>query len=454
MYGQFLGLSLVILVVGMTTIGLWIQAEVKESVMARTAGVTALYVDSFVAPLLSEMADDGGISERARDELDALLADTGLGREIVAFKVWAPDGTVVYSQDPQLEGVWFEPEPGLIAAFGGDVVSELSSLDKAENALEAQLWDELIETYAPVRADGVGDVIAVSEFYQRPDALLADISAARLRSWAIVGAATLLMYLLLAGIVRRASGTIARQRSELEHNVADLRAALEENQRLHDRTRHAAERTTEVNERYLARISADLHDGPAQSIALALLRLDAGSAVVDDGDRVDAPKEVRHALDSALTDLRFIARGLRLPELEGLSPTETIHRAVEDISRITGRVALLDCRDLPETLPLSVKMTLYRVLYETLSNSVRHAPSARSWVSVAGGPVSVTLEVGDDGPGFDPDSDPGHQALGLAGLRDRVRVLGGSFSVASAAATGTVVRVVLPRVAAEEPADG
>lgn len=453
--GQFLTLSLLILLVGMTTIGLWIQAEVRQAVIARTAGVTALYVDSFVAPLLEGMGRGEGISADDREQLDSLLADTGLGREIVAFKVWAADGTVVYSPDPLLVGARFEPEAALVAAFSGEVVSQLSDLDDPENALEAERWDALIETYAPVRVGGAGDVIAVSEFYQNPDALLADIDAARQRSWAIVGVATGVMYLLLVGIVRRASGTIARQRSELQRNLSDLQSTLEENRQLHDRTRRAAERTTEINERFLHRISADLHDGPAQNVALALLRLDALTAADDGRTRAAPPfEEVRHALDSALTDLRSIASGLRLPEIDSLSPEATIRRVVEDVGRITGRRPTLECRDLPETLPLPIKRAIYRVLHEALSNSFRHAADAKSWVVVTGNTSAVTIEVADDGPGFEITDDPGVGALGLAGMRERARLLGGTFSVVSGSGEGTVVKVVLPTVAAEEASDG
>jgi signal transduction histidine kinase len=82
------------------------------------------------------------------------------------------------------------------------------------------------------------------------------------------------MYLLLAGFIQQASDTIARQELSLRTQVAQLTDLLEQNAELHERVRRAATRTTALNERVLRRISAELHDGPAQELGLALLRLD------------------------------------------------------------------------------------------------------------------------------------------------------------------------------------
>jgi len=78
---------------------------------------------------------------------------------------------------------------------------------------------------------------------------------------------TLLMYLLLAGFIGRASDTIGRQELALRDQVARLTELLAQNVELHERVRRAATRTTALNERFLRRISADLHDGSAQELS-------------------------------------------------------------------------------------------------------------------------------------------------------------------------------------------
>ena len=147
--GQFLVLSLVILVGGMLTIGLWVQSAVEEAVVNRTSGVTALYVDSFVGPIVQ--ASPGDLSTDDKRRLDQLISHTALGSQIVSFKIWSPDGEILYSPNPELVGRTFEVEEHLGRALDGEVVAEVTSLDEPENEFERQRWDTLIETYAPIR---------------------------------------------------------------------------------------------------------------------------------------------------------------------------------------------------------------------------------------------------------------------------------------------------------------
>ena len=454
--GQFLMLSLVILIAGMSVIGLWVQREIEEAVTTRTAGVTALYVDSFIGPHLQEFGETQRFSAQDISELDRLLQETPLGSQVVSFKLWTEDGRILYSPNPTLVGKGFEPEADLVDAFSGEVVSHISDLSAAENAYESQFWDSLIETYAPVRDEQSGQIVAVSEFYQLPDALEADLRSARLQSWLIVGIATLAMYLVLVGLVRRASNMIGSQRVELEDKVNHLHRTLDENEKLQERMRQAASRTTAINERYLHRISADLHDGPAQDVSVALLRIEALAASYLNGpdgssrDRAVADlATVQTALDSALTELRTIARDLRLPEIEQASLADAAWRAIRDFERLTGKEVHAEIGDVPAAAPLPVKIAVYRVLQEALANSNRHADGARQTVRITSGSNEVCLEVIDDGSGFETHQTARHDALGLAGMRERVEILGGDFEVQSEPTRGTRVRACLPLVIPE-----
>jgi signal transduction histidine kinase len=443
--GQFLLFSLMVLVAGMVSVGLWIQREVKEAVTHRTAEVTALYVNSFVSPQVRLLNGNSPLSPTDVEAFDRLLTETALGSDIVAFKLWAADGTVLYSPNGALIGRTFDTHPELERAFAGDIVAELSDLSNPDNVYERQLWDSLIETYAPVRLEGSQQVVAVAEFYQNPVHLLGEIRSAQLRSWLFVGAATLIMYLLLLERVRRVSNIIASQRDELEGNVTRLSDLLAQNRRLQDRMQAAAGRTAALNEKYLHRISADLHDGPAQNVSLALLRLEdldhnIGNLPSDDEDL----NTVRSSLDSALADLRSIARGLRLPEIQDLSPVDTARRVLKDFERATGREVEFEHGEVPTKAPLSLKITIYRVLQEALANSFRHANGASQMVTMTSNGNDLNLEIFDDGVGFDPQSARGEGALGLIGMRERVELLGGRFEVTNRTPTGTRIQVCLP----------
>jgi signal transduction histidine kinase len=449
--GRFLLFSLLVLLTGMVTIGLWIQHEIGEAVTHRTAEVTALYVNSFVSPHLQSLTETSPLEPHAVEAFDELLDGTALGRDIVAFKIWAADGTVLYSANPGLIGQNFDTRGQLAEAFAGSLVSEVSDLSKPENVYEAQSWDSLIETYTPVRLSDTGDIVAVAEFYQRPDSLLSDIRRAQVRSWLFVGAATVIMYLLLAGNVRRVGNIMKSQQDALEGNVNRLRDLLSSNKKLQDRMREAAGKTTALNEKYLHRISADLHDGPAQNVALALLRMESlGDALKEDAGTNDRSREfedlstVQSSLDSALADIRSIAQGLRLPEIEGLAPADTARRVIHDFERVTGKTVEFLSRDVPGWAPLPVKITIYRVLQEALANGYKHAGEANQSVTMTSDGSELSLEIVDDGPGFDSTVALGDETLGLSGMRERVEMLGGRFEVANGAGSGTTVRARLP----------
>lgn len=449
---QFLLLSFLILLSGMLIIGIWVGQQIETGVVNRTAAVTALYVDSFIAPHLQELARTDQLDTTHLETLGSLLTGTPLGQRIVAFKVWGPDGRILYSTNPALIGRKFPISAELALAFAGEVHAEISSLSEPENEFEREQWPRLIETYAPVRVNGASTIIAVSEFYQTTDELEREVRAAQLRSWLVVGAATLAMYLLLAGLVGRASRTILVQQSDLRDKVTQLTELLTQNEQLHDRVRRAAARTTALNERFLRRVSADLHDGPGQDMGLALLRIEAVADVcaacpvaVAKGRTVsDDFRTVQSALKSALADLRAISAGLRLPEIKRLSPVEIIERAARDYERKTGVAVTLTMNGVHPEAPLPVKITLYRLLQESLANGFRHAGRVGQWVTVTGSEGQLAIEVADSGKGFDPQVVTADSHLGLAGMRERVEILGGTFEIVSAPGEGTVVRAQLP----------
>jgi signal transduction histidine kinase len=162
-------------------------------------------------------------------------------------------------------------------------------------------------------------------------------------------------------------------------------------------------------------------------------------------DRVVADLEtVEIALNSALTELRTIARDLRLPEIQELSPADTARRVIRDFERLTGKTVDAEFVDLPAAAPLPVKIAVYRVLQEALANSYRHAEGSRQTVRIIAESDQICLEIIDDGSGFVTHQTARHDALGLAGMRERVEMLGGDFELQSEPTRGTRVRACLP----------
>lgn len=453
---RYLLLSLFVVVLGGGVVAYALGQLIETSAINRTTAVTALYVESFVAPELQSLASGTSLTPSEIASLQGLLADSALTQKVVSFRVWSIDGEVLYSPYANLIGQHFDMSGERGAAAAGAVIGDISDLSDPENVYERQHWSHLIEIYLPVRATSSSKIIAVAEFYQLPDELEAEVNQDRLIAWAMVGGAAILAYLALVRVVRQGSETIVRQQGELRRRVGELSRLLDQNATLNDRIRQSAARTTALTEMERRRIGADLHDGPSQTLAFAMLRLDDVESRLDaagspgDADLV----AVRGALQEALLDMRTIAAGLRTPELERADPAEIVRRAVADHDRRAGSTVALDLDGIPAEAPLATKIALYRILSEALSNAARHGGGAPVGVSVrATGDGQLLVEVRDAGPGFDADRPPGPGHLGLAGMRERAELLGGRFELETSPRHGATVRAYLPLelVAGAEP---
>ena len=102
-------------------------------------------------------------------------------------------------------------------------------------------------------------------------------------------------------------------------------------------------------------------------------------------------------------------------------------------------------RDLPEQAPLAVKIALYRIIQEALTNAWRHAGGNDLRLEIAREGLELQVTIADAGPGFDPAmlNGAGDQ-LGLTGMRERAESLGGRFWVESTPQGGTQVVALLP----------
>jgi signal transduction histidine kinase len=449
---QFMLLSFPILLAGTLFIGHWIGQQVEASVVHRVGGVTALYVDSFIAPHAQALLRSDDLTDADRGAIDALIADTPLGKKIAGLKIWRPDGLVLYSSMPGQTGKHFEIEDGLVAALRGEISSEISERNDLER--HGQPLPRVIETYTPIRAARQGRIIAVAEFYQVPDEVDREAGAAQRQSWMTFAATMLTMYVALFAVVRRGSETIVRQQKDLSEKVAELTALNEQNTALHQRVKRAAERATALNVNFLQRLSADLHDGPGQDLGFALMQLKTVDSTCPAPDSPRCPAgtlaPVRAAVQSALDDLRAISADLQLPDIRHLTLPELVARVVRDYEAKTGSKVQLACsvHDVPASS--RIKITLCRVLQESLANAYRHAQGKNCHVTVTGDDDNLAIEVRDEGPGFQPGNGRRHGRLGLAGMRERVEVVGGTFTIQSAAGQGTVVRAALPLASREE----
>lgn len=235
-----------------------------------------------------------------------------------------------------------------------------------------------------------------------------------------------------------AMATIQRDISELRQHENALRDIADQRARLLTRLVQAQE-----DER--AQIAADVHDDSVQSLAVVDLRIgmlrrrllrDAPGLVATLDEVQESVSDATDRLRHLLFDLESPTRGARLGE--ALEQAAEVAFADTDVTwRVTGRTHL----DLPD----GERVTAYRVAKEAMVNARKHADAAEVVVEVAGDEETVVVTVSDDGRGIAPGEDrerPGHR--GLAGMRDRALVAGGTVDVQARPGGGTEVRLRLP----------
>jgi signal transduction histidine kinase len=194
------------------------------------------------------------------------------------------------------------------------------------------------------------------------------------------------------------------------------------------------------------RWARELHDETLQGLgALRLLlaaarrRGDAKQTELAVDEAIEHLQEEIENLHAIISDLRPAALdelGLR-PALEALLERRSDHGALA----IDSELVLPDPNARGDDLEPEIESTIYRLVQEALTNVVRHASARRVRVAVIATASAVSIEVIDDGVGFAPDAS--RSGFGLAGMRERAFLAGGTVTIDSGAA-GTVVRAELP----------
>lgn len=432
------------IVTTMAVLASWMSNRIESGVLATMAAASSFYMESHVSPLLQGLGEKRELPPEVVAGLDTLSKDPVFHRHIVSIKIWASDGRVLYAPDKSVIGRRYPLSVQLLAALAGRTEVEYDRLTAEENEPEKALGVPLAEIYSPIRDGGSGRVIAVAEFYAIADSLQDELSRTRLECWIIVGLISLLVLSALVGLISGDGATIVRQERALQDRVEQLSRLLVQNEDLRDRLLEARRGAVETNERVLRRIGADLHDGPAQLIGLALLRLDN---LLPEDREPDIPamrrelEKIRTALTNSLSEVRAVSSGIAPPALDRVTPADAVEMAIENHEQLTGTEVTRELEPLPSSLPSLLKTCLYRFAQEGLTNAFRHARGSGQVVRAGVMQGTMYLEVEDDGPGFALDYVPSTQrGLGLAGLRDRVESLGGRFVIRSEKGRSTVLR--------------
>jgi signal transduction histidine kinase len=214
---------------------------------------------------------------------------------------------------------------------------------------------------------------------------------------------------------------------------------------------------TAASERRLTRFGFDLHDGPMQDIAamaadLRLFRKQLGPLLENSKDSVVALgriDDLEARLVSVDGELRELARSLQSPAGLRIPVEEAIKHEVDSLRNRSGIVAELSIQGNFDGLTASQKITLMRIVQEALSNVRDHSEAETVKVRLTATRSRLGLEIVDDGRGFDVEERLLQAAragrLGLVGMGERIRLLGGRFELESTPGGPTRVRASIPR---------
>jgi PAS domain S-box-containing protein len=212
----------------------------------------------------------------------------------------------------------------------------------------------------------------------------------------------------------------------------------------HVRLQHQAEQLAVLEERQ--RLARELHDSVTQALYSVTLYADA-ARMAHSAKRWTALErnlqEVRNMAREAMYDMRLLVFELRpvMLETEGLvSALRTRLAAVEGRSGLKTEVRVEGER----RLPIALEQELYRIAQEALNNVVKHAQAKEVDVIIKYDDKSVSLEMIDDGQGFDIEVASQSGGLGLRGMQERVKQLGGSLGIESASGKGTRLTIRIP----------
>jgi len=266
----------------------------------------------------------------------------------------------------------------------------------------------------------------------------------------VLGPAFGAIFAVVTGLAYRALFLEAESQRAVANELRRTRAELAQ-------TQHDAGMLAERE-----RLAREIHDTLAQGFSSIILMGRSAEKALDDGDAAAAKQRLRSVQDTAsenLAEARSFVRGLRPPDLEESGLVNTLRRLCgKTETEAAARGSALRCRfelvGSPVELPNTYQTTLLRAAQASLANVWAHAHARTAVVTLSFLGEEVTLDVFDDGRGFEPSTAAGTvrgdgTGVGLQSLRERLAALDGSLEIESAPGEGTVVAIRVPMPADE-----
>lgn len=409
------GLVVVVLV---AVVGLVVSRRLAE---AEAVNDAAHRTDLLAVAVVQPVLDDGlaAMDAAATAAIDAVVRERVLDGGIVRVKIWAADGTVLYSDEPRLVGARYALGDDELAVLRDPAtVAEVSDLSEPENVYERG-EGRLLEVYRPVwTPDGTA---LLFETYSRYD-VVTERSGELWRGFAGVTLTSLLLLVVLL--------------------LPVLWALLDRLRRGQEQRERLLRRAVEASEIERRRIAATLHDGVVQELAAASFGV-AGTAdrlaAEGRGDLAEPVRAAAGTIRGGIQGLRSLLVEIYPPSLRQSGLEAALRDLVGGLARRGVDVRL----ELPpggaDGLAGRTEQVVYQVAQECLRNAVAHSGAATVRVTLRREGSAVILEVADDGAGFDlaaATAAPQEGHFGLRLLVDAAAEAGAELAVATGPGQG------------------
>lgn len=418
-FGRVLVISLVIATGLAIALSLWIPWRVERTLIeVRTETFTNVAADLASRRLVP-------ITDPTPEDLAALQRAVNLrllGGDAVRVKFWAPDGTIVYSDEEELIGREFAQGDDRRRAFNGQVVVEEPDVTRPENQFERG-FGPLIEYYIPIYPLGGDEVAMVFGVYENAERLNSAVTSTRWNVATSMGLALAVLIGTLASLIVANARIITRRAQEAEQLAGQLARAREDERR---------------------RVIGALHDDIGQPLYRVLYGIQGARARAED-DRLDAELlRLERLLRGIDADLRSELKHLHDETLHQIRLDDLLERLAQSTEEETGLTVDVHI-DEHGRVPGMMQAALVRAAREAITNAWKHAEASRVSLVVRDGDGRVVLEVRDDGKGVSGSP----TGIGLSTTKQRLETIGGGMDIRSSA-SGTLFRAWVPVQLEEE----
>ena len=368
--------------------------------------------NGIIQPALTDALADG--DPNAIAALDPVVRSSVLRNSLVRVKIWRPDGTIVYSDEPRLIGRQFDLGAAEQRVLRTDnALAHVSDLEEEENQYEPP-DAKLLEVYEPIEAPS-GQKLLYEAYFS-----YSGVAADGRSTWLSFAVPAIGALLILELVQIPLAISLARR----------VRAGQEERERL-------LLRAVEASDAERRRIASDLHDGVVQNLTGVSFALTA-EVLKPSPNHAEVLATSAAQVRDGITALRSLLVDIYPPNLA----EEGIESAVTDLfGQLRSRGIATELQiDLDVALDIATAGLLYRTAQEAVRNVVSHAQASRVALHLDADAGQVRLSVEDDGRGIDPatlEDQVGDGHLGLRLLAGLIADAGGTLDAWSAPGAGT-----------------